>query len=213
MLRVNFRHGDPTLGEAPNSIKNNLPSFEARVRFWKFWQELEVCDGLPRWLSGKESASSAGATEDTGLIPGSGSSPGEGNGNPLQYCCLGIRGQRSLAATVPEVAKSWTHLSPHARALRRCFREWSRCKGRVLRSRVSTLRKAECVETPLSRWDWPGPAGCLWPPTATSASTNHRAAPRGDTPTEGRLSADLGLLIQETGVSRGRAGTGLRTGR
>ena len=36
----------------------------------------------PRWLSGKESACWAG---DTGYIPGSGRSPGEGNGNPLQY--------------------------------------------------------------------------------------------------------------------------------
>ena len=26
--------------------------------------------------------------EDKGLIPGSGRSPGEGNGNPLQYACL-----------------------------------------------------------------------------------------------------------------------------
>ena len=26
---------------------------------------------------------------DTGSIPGSGRSPGEGNGNPLQYSCLG----------------------------------------------------------------------------------------------------------------------------
>ena len=41
--------------------------------------------GLPRWLSGKESACSAG---DTGWIPGSGGSPGEGHGNPLQCSCL-----------------------------------------------------------------------------------------------------------------------------
>ena len=34
------------------------------------------------WLSGKESACNAG---DLGLIAGSGRSPGEGNGNPLQY--------------------------------------------------------------------------------------------------------------------------------
>ena len=34
---------------------------------------------------GKESACNAG---DPGLIPGSGRSPGEGNGNPLQYSCL-----------------------------------------------------------------------------------------------------------------------------
>ena len=31
----------------------------------------------------------AGGTGDMGLIPGSGRSPGEGNGNPLQYSCLG----------------------------------------------------------------------------------------------------------------------------
>ena len=33
----------------------------------------------------KASACNAG---DLGLIPGSGRSPGEGNGNPLQYSCL-----------------------------------------------------------------------------------------------------------------------------
>ena len=32
---------------------------------------------------------SAGDTGDSGLIPGSGRSPGGGNGNPLQYSCLG----------------------------------------------------------------------------------------------------------------------------
>ena len=42
--------------------------------------------GLLRWLSGKEMPASAG---DAGLTPGSGRSPGEGNGNPLQYSRLG----------------------------------------------------------------------------------------------------------------------------
>ena len=37
---------------------------------------------LPWWLSGKESACNAG---DTDSIPGSGRSPGEGNGNPVQF--------------------------------------------------------------------------------------------------------------------------------
>ena len=36
-------------------------------------------------LSGKESAYNA---RDTGSIPGLERSPGEGNGNPLQYSCL-----------------------------------------------------------------------------------------------------------------------------
>ena len=40
---------------------------------------------LPRWLSGKESGRNAA---DLCLIPGSGRSPGEGNGNLLQYSCL-----------------------------------------------------------------------------------------------------------------------------
>ena len=44
--------------------------------------------GLPRWLSGKESACSAGAVGDTGSVPGWGRSPGGGHGNPLQYSCL-----------------------------------------------------------------------------------------------------------------------------
>ena len=46
--------------------------------------------GLPHGSVGKESACSAGDTGDTGLIPGSGRSPGGGNGNPLQYSCLKI---------------------------------------------------------------------------------------------------------------------------
>ena len=49
---------------------------------------------------------------DPGLIPGSGSSPGERNGTALQYSCLENpmdRGARQ--ATVHVVAKSWTWLS------------------------------------------------------------------------------------------------------
>ena len=41
--------------------------------------------GLPWWLDCKESVCNTG---DPGLIPGSGRSPGEGNGNPLQYSYL-----------------------------------------------------------------------------------------------------------------------------
>ena len=43
---------------------------------------------------------------DTGSIPGSGRYPGEGNGNPLQYSCLGNPMDRgALQATVHEVTK------------------------------------------------------------------------------------------------------------
>jgi len=47
---------------------------------------LEVSEAM--WLNGKESTFSAGNAGDTGLIPGLGISPGERNGNPLQYSCL-----------------------------------------------------------------------------------------------------------------------------
>ena len=40
--------------------------------------------------SGKEFACNARDIRDTGSIPGSGRSPGEGNGTPLQYSCLRI---------------------------------------------------------------------------------------------------------------------------
>ena len=53
-----------------------------------FLHELNIFLGLPQWLSSEEYARSAGDTEDSSSIPGSGRSPGEGNGNLLQYSCL-----------------------------------------------------------------------------------------------------------------------------
>ena len=53
--------------------------------------------GLPGGSDGKESARNAG---DLGSIPGSGRSPGEGNGNPLEYSCwdnpMGRGGWRAI---------------------------------------------------------------------------------------------------------------------
>ena len=63
----------------------------------------------PWWLSSKESSCNAGDERDVGLIPGLGRSPGEGNGNPLQYSCLGNPMDRGVWwATVHGVAKRWT---------------------------------------------------------------------------------------------------------
>ena len=45
----------------------------------------KVVGGFPGGSDGKASGYNVG---DPGLIPGSGRSPGEGNGNPLQYSCL-----------------------------------------------------------------------------------------------------------------------------
>ena len=68
--------------------------------------------GFPRGRVVNNPPANAGNTRDTGLIPGSGRSPGEGNGNPLQYSCLENSVDRGVRwATVHRVAKSWTRLS------------------------------------------------------------------------------------------------------
>ena len=75
---------------------------------------------FPGGSDGKVSACNAG---DPGSIPGSGRSPGEGNGNPLQYSCLeNPMDWEACWATVHGVAESdtteWLHfhtlVSPHS---------------------------------------------------------------------------------------------------
>ena len=61
---------------------------------------------------GSEVKVSAWNVGDPGSIPGSGRSPGEGNGNPLQYSCLENPMEGGgWWATVHGVAKSRTRLS------------------------------------------------------------------------------------------------------
>ena len=64
---------------------------------------------LPGGSDVKESACNAG---DPSSIPGSGKSPGERNGNPLQYSCLeNPMDGEARQATVHGVTKSQTRLS------------------------------------------------------------------------------------------------------
>ena len=59
----------------------------------------------------KEPTHNARNTGHVGLIPGMGRSPGEGNGNSLQYSCLGNPMDRGAwRATGHGVTKSWTQL-------------------------------------------------------------------------------------------------------
>ena len=65
--------------------------------------------GIPGGAGVKNLPANAGDTRDAGLIPGSGRSPGEGNGNPLQYSCLENPMDRGAWwATVHGVAESDT---------------------------------------------------------------------------------------------------------
>ena len=70
--------------------------------------------GFPGGASGIESTCKAGDTRDMGSIPGSGRFPGEENGNPLQYSCLGNSKDRGAWwATVQGIAESETTEHTH----------------------------------------------------------------------------------------------------
>ena len=55
------------------------------LKLFKMLDLMTHCKGFPWGSDGKGSARNV---VDPGLIPGSGISPGEENGNPLQYSCL-----------------------------------------------------------------------------------------------------------------------------
>ena len=87
--------------------------YPEQISIFSFLQDLKIpmiiCMGFPGGSEVKASASTVG---DPGSIPGLGRSPGEGNGNPLQYSCLGNPMDRGAwQATVHGVAKSQTQLS------------------------------------------------------------------------------------------------------
>ena len=75
---------------------------------------LSVCEEDWSWASQvapvvKNPPANAGDIRDMGSIPGSGSSPGEGRGNPLQYSCVENPMDRGTwLATVHGAAKSQT---------------------------------------------------------------------------------------------------------
>ena len=80
--------------------------------FWGFFSRifnsiLEHCILTWGFPGGSVIKNLCANVRDVGSIPGSGSSPGEGNGNPLQYLCLENPMDRGAWwATVREVAKS-----------------------------------------------------------------------------------------------------------
>ena len=84
-----------------NTILEFFPLNSYTLLNW-FITKCWIC-GLSWWLMVKDPPANAG---DVGSIPGSGRSPGEGNGNPLQYSCLGNPTDRGAwRAAVQGVAK------------------------------------------------------------------------------------------------------------
>ena len=73
---------------------------------------LAICVSSVSFPGGSEGEASACSAGDPGPIPGSGKSPGEGNGNPLQYSCLeNPTDEGAWWAAVHGVAESRTGLS------------------------------------------------------------------------------------------------------
>ena len=83
---------------------------------------IHILYGLPKWLSGKESACQCRKRRRFGFNPWVGRSSGEGNGNPLQYSCLENPIDRGTwQAIVHRIKKSWTRLkqlSTHTMTIR-----------------------------------------------------------------------------------------------
>ena len=73
----------------------------------------------------KNPLANAGDTRDSSSTPGSGRSPGRGNGNPLQNPSLENSMDRGAwQPTVHGIAKSWTWLSTHPHTCTRRFMQW-----------------------------------------------------------------------------------------
>ena len=74
-----------------------------------FLQRYELFWGFPGGSVVKNLPANAEALGDTGLIPGWGRSPGEGNGKSLQYSCLGNpMDRRDWWAALNGITESWT---------------------------------------------------------------------------------------------------------
>ena len=86
-----------------------LDSWVGKISWRRDRLPIPVFMGFPGGSDGKASTCNPG---DPGSIPGLGTSPGGGHGNPLQYACLENSIDRGAWwATVHGVAKSWTRLS------------------------------------------------------------------------------------------------------
>ena len=79
-----------------------ITSLQLQVFIEHYWASQAV-------LVVKDTLASAGEVRDVGLIPGLGRSPGEGNGNPLQYSYLkNSMDRRAWWNTVHGITKNWT---------------------------------------------------------------------------------------------------------
>ena len=105
-------------------------------------KNFNVNESFPNGTAVKNLPANAGDGRDTGLIPGSGRSPGGGHGNPLQYSSLENPVDRGAwQATVHRVTKSWTQLKQMSMHAHMGPME---CKAKVPNIFSETGRKGAC---------------------------------------------------------------------
>ena len=114
---------------------------------------------LPKRLSGKDSPVSAEDVGDPGSIPGSGSSPGRGSGNPLQYSCPeNPMGRRAWWATVRGLQRvGYDGATKHSDTSILHWRRLLKSKACSPRTRVSTRESPPGKEY---KGNWKGAAKC-----------------------------------------------------
>ena len=135
----------------------------------------------PGGLDGKESACN---TRDPGSIPGSGRSPEEGNGNPLQYSCLeNPKDGGAWWAIVHGVAKSQTWLSdftyspPNSPPIQAAIYHWADFP--VLYSRTLLVIHFKCIFIfGRTMWHMGSKIPCAWTHVPCSGSTVNHWTPR-----------------------------------
>ena len=81
--------------------------------------------------------------EDTGSTPGSGRSPGEGNGHSLQYSCLENSDRGAWRATIHGVSKSWTWLS-----------DWAHTHTDMWDPNITVINIPKLVQMIFNAWFW-----------------------------------------------------------
>ena len=100
----------------------------------------------------KSPPANAGDARETGSTPGSGKSPREGNGNPLQYSCLENPTDRGAwRSTVHGVTKSQTQLSMHAHTVYLYWFSICRFAHCLLLQKVNSLWDVSCKNLCLFR--------------------------------------------------------------
>ena len=100
-------------------LRNLLCALSFSLLVWYF---LYSPSPVTQWLKTKQnkkkpSACNSGVAGDAGSVPGSGRSPGGGQGHPVQYSCLENPMRRTQWATVHGVRKSrtwWKQLSTYS---------------------------------------------------------------------------------------------------